>query len=72
MRAVACLSSTPTVDAAAQVPAGTLADWIVRFQFDGDVDYFKLDPVAYAPALGKSGVQPTLKLKAAVDWTESR
>ena len=46
----------PTVAAAAQVPAGSLAEWMVRFQFDGDVDYFALDRVAYAPALGKSGM----------------
>jgi hypothetical protein len=46
----------PTVVAAAQVPAGSLVDWMVRFQFDGDVDYFEIDPVAYAPALGKSGM----------------
>jgi hypothetical protein len=46
----------PTVAAAAQVPAGSLVDWMVRFQFDGDVDYFEIDPVAYAPALGKSGM----------------
>ena len=29
---------------------------MMRFQFDGDVDYFEIDPVAYAPALGKSGL----------------
>jgi hypothetical protein len=46
----------PRVAAAAQVPAGNLADWMMRFQFDGDVDYFEIDPVAYAPALGKSGM----------------
>src|SRR5215208_2407194 len=46
----------PTLAAAAQVPAGSLADWMVRFQFDGEVDYFALDPVAYALALGKSGM----------------
>ena len=46
----------PTVAAAAQVPAGNLVDWMMRFQFDGDVDYFEIDPVAYAPALGKSGM----------------
>ena len=46
----------PTVAAAAQVPAGSLVDWMVRFQFDGDVDYFEIDPVAYAPALGMSGM----------------
>jgi hypothetical protein len=46
----------PTVAAAAQVPAGNLADWMIRFQFAGDVDYLMIDPVAYAPALGKSGM----------------
>jgi hypothetical protein len=46
----------PTVAAAAQVPAGDLVEWMMRFQFDGDVDYFVIDPVAYAPALGKSGM----------------
>jgi hypothetical protein len=48
----------PRVAAAAQVPAGNLVDWMMRFQFDGDVDYFEIDPVAYAPALGKSGWRP--------------
>ena len=38
------------------MPAGNLVDWMMRFQFDGDVDYFEIDPVAYAPALGKSGM----------------
>ena len=28
---------------------------MIKFQFDGDVDYFTLDPVAYAPALGRRG-----------------
>ena len=46
----------PVVAAAAQVPASSLVDWMVRFQFDGDVDYFEIDPVAYAPALGESGM----------------
>jgi hypothetical protein len=46
----------PRVAAAAQVPASNLIDWMMRFQFDGDVDYFEIDPVAYAPALGKSGM----------------
>jgi hypothetical protein len=46
----------PRVTAAAQVPAGKLIDWMIRFQFDGDVDYFQIDPIAYAPALGKSGM----------------
>lgn len=29
---------------------------MVKFQFDADVDYFELDPVAYAPALGNTGM----------------
>ena len=46
----------PMVAAEARVPAGTLVEWMLRFQFGGDVDYFEIDPVAYAPALGKSGM----------------
>ena len=46
----------PGVAAAAQVSVGNLVDWMIRFQFDGDVDYFRIDPVAYAPALGTSGM----------------
>lgn len=29
---------------------------MLKFQFEGDVDYFALDPVAYAPALGDKGM----------------
>jgi hypothetical protein len=48
----------PQVAAAAQVPVGKLIDWMMKFQFDEDeVDYFELDPVAYAPALGETGMQ---------------
>ena len=46
----------PKAAAAAQVPVGKLMDWMMKFHFDGDVDYFELDPVAYAPALGEKGV----------------
>jgi hypothetical protein len=46
----------PKVAAAANVPAAKLIDWMMTFQFDGDVDYFTLDPVAYAPALGEAGM----------------
>ena len=46
----------PKVAAAANVPAAKLIDWMMTFQFDGDVDYFTLDPVAYAPALGQAGM----------------
>lgn len=47
----------PQTAAAARVPAGRLVDWMITFQFDGDVDYFELDPVAYAPALGETGMR---------------
>ncbi len=46
----------PKVAADASIPAGKLVDWMMKFQFDGDVDYFELDPVAYAPALGLQGM----------------
>lgn len=46
----------PQAAAAARVPAARLVDWMMKFQFDGDVDYFHLDPVAYAPALGEKGM----------------
>lgn len=42
--------------AAASVPAAKLIAWMMNFQFDGDVDYFELDPVAYAPALKEKGM----------------
>lgn len=32
-------------------------DWMITFQFNGDVDYFELDPIAYAPALGDIGMK---------------
>ncbi|MEZ0166073.1 DUF6880 family protein [Kineococcus sp. LSe6-4] len=46
----------PRAARAAQVPPATLVPWMVRFQFDGVVDFFDLDPVAYAPALGAAGL----------------
>jgi hypothetical protein len=46
----------PRLAASAKAPPGKLVNWMVKFQFDGDVDYFELDPVAYAPALGEQGV----------------
>lgn len=47
----------PRAAAAARTPVGKLIDWMMRFQFDDDeVDYFELDPVAYAPALGEVGM----------------
>ena len=46
----------PKAAAAAKAPAGKLVDWMMAFQFTGEVDYFTLDPVAYAPALGEAGL----------------
>jgi hypothetical protein len=50
------LTLHPQAAAAARVPARRLIDWMIRFQLDGEVDYFELDPVAYAPALGETGM----------------
>lgn len=50
------LNLHPKVAAAAKVQSGKLVDWMITFQFDGDVDYFELDPVAYAPALDETGM----------------
>jgi hypothetical protein len=47
----------PPVAARAGMPATKLVDWMIKFQFDNPVDYFSLDPVAYAPALGPAGVE---------------
>ncbi len=50
------LALHPQVAATARVPTGPLVNWMMKFQFDGDVDFFELDPVAYAPALGEKGM----------------
>jgi hypothetical protein len=48
----------PRAAAAAKTPVAKLIDWMMKFQFDDDeVDYFELDPVAYAPALGETGMK---------------
>lgn len=47
----------PTVASSAGVAPTKLVDWMMTFQFDGDVDYFEIDPVAYAPALGDVGTK---------------
>lgn len=47
----------PQSAAAAQIAPSRLVEWMITFQFDGDVDYFELDPVAYAPALGDVGMK---------------
>ncbi len=46
----------PGVAAAAAAPSRRLVDWMVRFQFDNPCDFFTIDPVAYAPALGEAGM----------------
>ena len=37
-------------------PYRKLVDWMIRFQFDNECDFFEIDPVAYAPALGEPGL----------------
>ena len=46
----------PIVAARARVAPRKLVDWMLKFQFAGDCDYFTIDPVAYAPALGVDGM----------------
>jgi hypothetical protein len=45
----------PKAVAAASVPVGKLIDWMMTFQFDGDVDFFELDPVAGLPGNSSDG-----------------
>ncbi|HVX17505.1 MAG TPA: hypothetical protein VHA73_05680 [Acidimicrobiales bacterium] len=49
------LALHPRLAAKASVPPARLVEWMIRFQFDGRQDFFNLDPVAYAPALGAAG-----------------
>jgi len=42
--------------AMAKPPTAKLVDWMIKFQFDNECDYFSIDPVAYAPALGEQGM----------------
>lgn len=51
------LALHPVTAAAARMPVGKLVDWMMAFQFDGIVDYFELDVVDYAPALGDIGIR---------------
>ncbi|WP_174361950.1 DUF6880 family protein [Nocardia brevicatena] len=46
----------PVAATAAKPPAARLVAWMLKFQFEGEVDFFELDPVAYAPALGDKGL----------------
>ncbi|MCU1672788.1 MAG: uncharacterized protein JWN77_901, partial [Frankiales bacterium] len=47
----------PQVAAAARPPAARLVEWLLDFQLDGRQDFFDVDVVAYAPALGPAGVE---------------
>lgn len=46
----------PIAAARARPAATKLVDWMLKFQFDNECDYFTIDPVAYAPALGAAGM----------------
>lgn len=61
------LALHPRTARAARVPAAALVKWMISFQFDGDVDFFGLDPVDYAPALGELGIARYRKELAAVE-----
>ena len=60
------LALHPAAAASAGVTPGKLVDWMMKFQFDGDVDYFEIDPIAYAPALGEVGMNAYRKRLDAV------
>jgi hypothetical protein len=47
----------PRVAAAAAVSPSKLVEWMLKFQFDGDVDYFEINPAAYTLALGEKGMR---------------
>lgn len=46
----------PRLAQRAKLPAARLVKWMLAFQFANAIDYFELDPVAYAPALGAQGL----------------
>jgi len=52
----ALLDMHPGVAARAAPPQEKLVEWMIRFQFHNDCDYFHLDPVGHAPALGQAGM----------------
>ena len=52
----ALLDLHPEVAARAKPPVAKLVDWMIKFQFDNECDYFTVDPVAYARALGEPGM----------------
>jgi hypothetical protein len=52
----ALLDLHPEVAARAKPPVAKLVDWMIKFQFDNECDYFTVDPVAYVRALGDVGM----------------
>ena len=50
------LGMHPAAALAARVAPARLVDWMIAFQFANGCDFFEIDPVAYAPALGEKGV----------------
>lgn len=46
----------PLLAARTCTSATKLIAWMLKFQFDNECDYFTIDPVAYAPALGTDGM----------------
>ncbi len=65
----ALLDMHPRVAARAQPPTSKLVDWMIKFQFDNECDYFHLDPVAYAPALGELGMAAYRRRLAEIEAT---
>jgi hypothetical protein len=63
----ALLDLHPLAAARAKPPTGKLVDWMIRFQFDNACDFFHIDPVAYAPALGERGVAAYRKRLAEIE-----
>jgi hypothetical protein len=57
----------PVVAARAKPATSKLVDWMIRFQFDNECDYFHIDPVAYAPALGELGMAAYRKRLAEIE-----
>lgn len=63
------LNLHPAAAARAGVAPSTLVKWMITFQFHGEVDFFELDPVAYAPALGERGLAKYRQQLAEIEAT---
>jgi len=63
----ALLDLHPSIATAARPAPAKLVDWMIKFQFDNECDYFHLDPVAYAPALGDKGMTAYRARLAAIE-----